>query len=144
MSPAMQPQVRYVKSADGTRLAVSTLGEGRPLVIVPAGTMTISIEGLWEIPDTRANLERLEQKCTGDKVDECSPIHHGIFLARYRPATGASPAFEIADAASRDARKPISAPAASGCLAAVAMAPEKNVSCCSSAGMVPTNETPGT
>jgi class 3 adenylate cyclase/pimeloyl-ACP methyl ester carboxylesterase len=56
----MQPQVRYVKSSDGTRLAVATLGQGQPLVMVPV-TYTISIEGLWEIAETRRNLERLAQ-----------------------------------------------------------------------------------
>ena len=57
----MQPQVRYVKSSDGTRLAVFTLGEGRPLVIVPQ-VMTRSIEGYMEIPESRGNLERLAEK----------------------------------------------------------------------------------
>jgi len=30
----MELQTRYVTSADGTRIAISTLGQGRPLVIV--------------------------------------------------------------------------------------------------------------
>jgi len=58
----MQPQVRYLKSSDGARLAVSMLGEGRPLVIVPSALGTISIEGFWEIPEIRQNLERLAEK----------------------------------------------------------------------------------
>src|SRR5712691_7928481 len=60
ITPAMQPQVRYVKSSDGTRLAVATLGQGQPLVMVPV-TYTISIEGLWELAETRRNLERLAE-----------------------------------------------------------------------------------
>lgn len=57
----MQPQVRYVKSSDGTRIAISTIGEGRPVVMVPS-TATISIEGLWEIPEVRQNIERLAEE----------------------------------------------------------------------------------
>jgi pimeloyl-ACP methyl ester carboxylesterase len=57
----MQPQVRYVKSNDGTSLAVATIGEGQPLVMVPH-TWIISIEGLWEHPEIRRNLERLAEK----------------------------------------------------------------------------------
>ncbi len=30
----MEPQIRYVKSADGTRIGYFTLGMGRPLVYV--------------------------------------------------------------------------------------------------------------
>src|ERR1700682_5183663 len=54
---------------------------------------------------------------------------------------GASPAVEIADAASGDARKRISASAASRCLTAVAIAAEKKGSSCSSAGIAPPNLT---
>lgn len=56
----MQPQVRYVTSSDGTRLAVSTLGEGQPLVIVRP-SFGISLEGAWEIPEMRRNLEHLAE-----------------------------------------------------------------------------------
>jgi class 3 adenylate cyclase/pimeloyl-ACP methyl ester carboxylesterase len=57
----MQPHVRYVKSSDGTRIAVSTLGEGQPVVMVP-GLMAISIDGFWEIPEIRQNLEWFAEK----------------------------------------------------------------------------------
>ena len=57
----MQPQIRYVKSADGTRIAVWTLGEGRPLIVVP-NILTRSIEGYMEVSDARGNLERLAER----------------------------------------------------------------------------------
>ena len=56
----MQPQVRYVKSSDGVRIAVWTLGEGQPLVLLP--WFGSSIEGDWELPEVRGNLERLAEK----------------------------------------------------------------------------------
>jgi pimeloyl-ACP methyl ester carboxylesterase len=54
----MEPVIRYVRSADGTRIAVGTVGQGRPLVVMPSGWIT-SLETYWEIPETRRNLERL-------------------------------------------------------------------------------------
>jgi hypothetical protein len=46
-------------------------------------------------------------------------------VADYGPETGVSPAFEIAGAASGDARNRISARAASGCRAVLVIAPAK-------------------
>ena len=57
----MEPQIRYVKSADGTRIAVSTIGQGPPLVYLPSGWLD-SVEMYWQIPETRANLERLAER----------------------------------------------------------------------------------
>jgi class 3 adenylate cyclase len=54
----MEPQIRYVTSADGTRIAVSTAGHGRPLVILPTFWLNTS-ETYWQVPESRANLERL-------------------------------------------------------------------------------------
>jgi class 3 adenylate cyclase len=59
----MEPTIRYVRSADGTRLATWTLGSGPPLVFVAApafGTM----ETLWEGPDARRGLELLAARRT--------------------------------------------------------------------------------
>ncbi len=54
----MEPQIRYVKSADGATLATSTLGGGPPLMLLSSpGAATI--EMWWAIPDARASLERL-------------------------------------------------------------------------------------
>ena len=57
----MDPQIRYVRSADGTRIAVSTIGQGPPLVYLPSGWLD-SVEMYWQIPETRANLERLAER----------------------------------------------------------------------------------
>ena len=57
----MEPQIRYVTSADGTRIAVSTLGQGRPLVILPSGWLD-TLEGYWQIPEARANVEHLAER----------------------------------------------------------------------------------
>lgn len=58
----MEPQIRYVRSADGTRIATATLGQGRPLVIV--NNYYVTIEILWEIPEAVENVERLSQERT--------------------------------------------------------------------------------
>jgi class 3 adenylate cyclase len=51
----MGPQIRFCTSADGTRIAYATLGEGPPLVNVPG--WGASIELSWEKPEGRAYLE---------------------------------------------------------------------------------------
>src|SRR5262245_27844256 len=40
-----EPQIRYVRSADGTKIATATVGEGRPLVLpfqIPTGTIELN------------------------------------------------------------------------------------------------------
>jgi class 3 adenylate cyclase/pimeloyl-ACP methyl ester carboxylesterase len=59
----MEPQIRYVKSADGTRIGYWALGRGRPLVIMPT-LWIFSIHSLWQVPEIRANVEHLAQKRT--------------------------------------------------------------------------------
>ena len=56
----MEPQIRYVKSADGTRVAVWSLGRGRPLVNGHSIWFT-SMESFWHIPEEREGIERLAQ-----------------------------------------------------------------------------------
>ena len=55
-----QPRIQYAKTSDGVSIAVCTLGEGHPLVFLPV-TNSIGIEGLWQIPGIRRNLERLAE-----------------------------------------------------------------------------------
>ena len=57
----MEPQTRYVKSADGTSIAYWVLGQGRPLVLTPNVWIT-SMESFWQIPGVRENIERLAQR----------------------------------------------------------------------------------
>jgi class 3 adenylate cyclase/pimeloyl-ACP methyl ester carboxylesterase len=56
----MEPQIRFCTSADGTRIAYATMGDGPPLVCVPP--WGASLEGQWEDPDSRAFLESLSQR----------------------------------------------------------------------------------
>ena len=57
----MEPQISYVRSADGTRIAMSTFGRGRPFVLnAPIGWFTM--EAYWLLPTWRAGLERFAQR----------------------------------------------------------------------------------
>ena len=54
----MEPSIRYAKAADGTSIAYWELGEGPPLVVMPATPFThVQLE--WRIPDSRRWLEAL-------------------------------------------------------------------------------------
>jgi class 3 adenylate cyclase/pimeloyl-ACP methyl ester carboxylesterase len=53
----MEPQIRFCTSADGTRIAYATLGDGPPLMVIPGWGMNVELE--WEHPDSRASLESL-------------------------------------------------------------------------------------
>jgi class 3 adenylate cyclase len=55
----MEPQVRFCTSADGTRIAYATMGEGPPLVCVPQ--WGANVEAIWGYPDSRAFLESLSR-----------------------------------------------------------------------------------
>jgi class 3 adenylate cyclase len=55
----MEPQIRFCTSADGTRIAYATLGEGPPLVLV--GPWGSNLERDWKHPDVHAFLERLSR-----------------------------------------------------------------------------------
>jgi class 3 adenylate cyclase len=57
----MEPQIRYVRSADGTRIAVSTIGQGPPIVYPGSGWLD-SVQMYWQIPETRTNLEHLAER----------------------------------------------------------------------------------
>jgi pimeloyl-ACP methyl ester carboxylesterase len=58
-----EPQIRYVKSADGTRIGYWAFGSGPPLVVLPAFWI-FSIHTLWQIPEFRTNMEHLALKRT--------------------------------------------------------------------------------
>ena len=53
----MEPQIRFCTSADGTRIAYATMGEGPPLVHVQGWGGSIELD--WQHPDGRAFLESL-------------------------------------------------------------------------------------
>ena len=54
----MEPEIRYVRSADGTKIAVASAGKGIPLLWHPA-LFFAGIEHSWALPQSRAGLERL-------------------------------------------------------------------------------------
>jgi len=55
----MEPQIRFCTSADGTRIAYATLGEGPALVLVPP--WGANLERDCEHPDCNAFLQRLSR-----------------------------------------------------------------------------------
>jgi class 3 adenylate cyclase len=57
----MEPQIQYVRSADGTRIAMSTIGRGRPLV-VDTGLVWATMEAFGRIPNWREGVERLAER----------------------------------------------------------------------------------
>jgi class 3 adenylate cyclase len=59
----VDPTIRYVRSADGTRLATWTFGVGPPLVFVPPPAFG-TFETLWDVLDSRRGLELLAARRT--------------------------------------------------------------------------------
>ncbi|MFP3466363.1 alpha/beta fold hydrolase [Leifsonia sp. SIMBA_070] len=57
----MQQRITGVTTADGSQLAVATVGDGRPLVYV-SGWLS-HLERGWDLPEERAWLEGLAQGC---------------------------------------------------------------------------------
>ncbi len=57
----MEPRIQYVQAKDGVSIAYWTLGEGMPLVQMPAGPLShIQLE--WQWPEMRRSYERLGEK----------------------------------------------------------------------------------
>lgn len=56
----MAPTIRYATALDGTSLALTTLGEGVPLLFMP--TVPFShVEAMWELPGVRDWFEQLSR-----------------------------------------------------------------------------------
>jgi DNA-binding CsgD family transcriptional regulator/pimeloyl-ACP methyl ester carboxylesterase len=64
----MMPRVRFARSADGVSIAFSTLGEGPPLVLMPAMPFS-HLEKMWELPRLRSGLETLAAGSTVARYD---------------------------------------------------------------------------
>jgi len=62
------PHVRSARSGDGTNIAYSTLGEGPPLVLMPA-ILFSHLEKMWELPPLRRGLEQLAEHWTVVRYD---------------------------------------------------------------------------
>jgi hypothetical protein len=48
----MEPQIRYVKSADGTRVAYAAVGSGPPLIVMLSCFTNLELE--WKDPQGQA------------------------------------------------------------------------------------------
>ena len=59
----MEPQIRYVRSTDGTKIATASLGSGPYLVMVPPIPLW-SIEGEWSMLLQRETIERIAASYT--------------------------------------------------------------------------------
>jgi pimeloyl-ACP methyl ester carboxylesterase/DNA-binding CsgD family transcriptional regulator len=68
MGIAMMPRVQFTRSADGVSIAYSTLGEGPPLVLMPA-LLFSHLEKMWELAQLRQGLERLAEGWTVVRYD---------------------------------------------------------------------------
>ncbi len=60
--PAMEPQFRFCTSADGTRIAFATYGNGPPLLWVPTGA--VSMDANFTLPESRAYIDALAARTT--------------------------------------------------------------------------------
>src|SRR3989304_2691454 len=56
----MEPHIQYAKTTDGVNIAYYTVGEGEPLVQMPA-TPWSHIQLAWDMPHWRAELDRLRE-----------------------------------------------------------------------------------
>jgi class 3 adenylate cyclase len=57
----MEPRIQYAKTEDGVSIALSTLGEGNPLVLMPSLPFShIQLE--WQSPEARAWFESLARR----------------------------------------------------------------------------------
>lgn len=63
-----EQQIRYVRSADGTKIATATMGSGPHLVLIPP-TPLWSFEGEWSMPLQRSATERLAARYTVVRYD---------------------------------------------------------------------------
>lgn len=64
----MMPRVRFARSGDGTSIAFCTLGDGAPLVLMPA-LLFSHLEKMWELPQLREGLELLARRWTVVRYD---------------------------------------------------------------------------
>ncbi|MEE8347268.1 MAG: adenylate/guanylate cyclase domain-containing protein [Dehalococcoidia bacterium] len=56
----MEPHIQYAKAKDGVSIAFSTMGEGIPLVQMPASFSHLQLE--WRFPEYRTWYERLAER----------------------------------------------------------------------------------
>src|SRR5574341_2117622 len=64
----MMPRVRFTHADDGVNIAFCTLGEGPPIVLMPA-ILFSHLEKTWELPKFREGLEELGERWTVVRYD---------------------------------------------------------------------------
>jgi pimeloyl-ACP methyl ester carboxylesterase len=64
----MMPRVRFATASDGVSIAFTTLGEGPPLVLMPA-ILFSHLEKMWQVPELRAGIEQLAKRWTIIRYD---------------------------------------------------------------------------
>ncbi len=62
------PRVQFTHAADGVSIAYSTLGQGPPLVLMPA-LLFSHLEKMWELSQLRQGLEELAERWTVVRYD---------------------------------------------------------------------------
>ena len=56
---AMEPRIQYAQTKDGVSIAFSTMGDGMPVVQMPASFNHLQLE--WQLPEFRTWYERLAE-----------------------------------------------------------------------------------
>ena len=64
----MEPRIQYAKTEDGVNIAYSVIGNGPPLVRIPAWLSHLEME--WNIPPIRQLLERWAKHFTLVRLDK--------------------------------------------------------------------------
>lgn len=64
----MMPRIRFASASDGVSIAYCTLGQGPPLVLMPA-ILFSHLEKMWELRQLREGLERLAEGRTVVRYD---------------------------------------------------------------------------
>ncbi len=59
--PGAEPEIRFATARDGTRIAWTSLGDGRPLVLMP-GVPLSNLEAEWRIPTLARAYRRLGRR----------------------------------------------------------------------------------
>lgn len=62
------PRIRFTNAGDGVSIAYCTLGQGEPLVLMPA-LLFSHLEKMWELPQLRRGLEQLAEGWTVVRYD---------------------------------------------------------------------------
>ena len=83
----MEPHIQYAKTKDGVSIAFSTMGEGMPLVRMPAALFS-HIQQELQIPELRRWYERLADKRNVVRYDG-SPGPEGPPVSRGWPTASA-------------------------------------------------------